>query len=91
MAPKKVKKVAATKAVKKITNVRTPASCTALVLLKGDGADDVSESSRRRLKRRDSDEQVERLVERRLSELTATEISGDKSFRLRYKSFLIIC
>ena len=90
MAPKKVKKVAATKAVKKITNVRTPASCTAFVL-KGDGADDVSESSRRRLKRRDSDEQVERLVERRLSELTATEISGDKSFRLRYKSFLIIC
>ena len=90
MAPKKVKKVVTTKAVKKITNVRTPASCTALVL-KGDGADDVSESSRRRLKRRDSDEQVERLVERRLSELTTTEISGDKSFRLRYKSFLIIC
>ena len=90
MAPKKVNKVAANKALKKITaNVRTIASCTTLVL-KGDGAA-VIESSRRRLCRRDSDGQVDRVVAHRLSELTVAEIFGDNSIRFRYKSFLVIC
>ena len=71
--------------VKKITTaVPTPGSCTTLVL-----PDDAA--SRRRLVRRDSDEQVDRLIAHRLPELTTTEVSRDKPIRRRCKSFLTIC
>ena len=85
MAPKKVKKVDAKRPMlRRLQRSFRRLGLVPLWFFPCDAA------SRRRLGRRDSDEQVNRLVAHRLSELTATDISGDKSIRLIYTSFLII-